>query len=115
MEKSIQIGDKTVAMKATASTVRRYRQKFGKDLFKELKPIMQAQGTEYDGYLTMDVVGDVFSNMSYIMAKQADPSVTDDPEEWLDQFDMMDIVNAIPQIIELWGLSTQSLSAPKKK
>ena len=43
------------------------------------------------------------------MAKHADPSIPDTPEEWLDGFNAFSIYQVLPQIIELWGLSIRDL------
>ena len=42
-------------------------------------------------------------NIAYVMAKHADPSIPDTPEEWLDGFNTFSIYQVLPQIIELWG------------
>ena len=48
------------------------------------------------------------------MAKHADPSIPDTPEEWLDSFNTFSIYQVLPQIIELWGLNTQTDVQAKK-
>ena len=58
---------------------------------------------------------DIFANVAYIMAWQYDNTIPSDPDEWLDQFDMLSIYLILPQIIELWGLNTEQLEKPKKK
>ena len=57
----------------------------------------------------------MISYAAYVMAKQADDSVPDDPLEWFDQFGMFDLTIAMPQILELWGMNTNTLAKPKKK
>ena len=42
-----------------------------------------------------------------IMAKHADPSIPDSPEEWLDEFNTFSIYQVLPKIIELWGLNVK--------
>ena len=54
-------------------------------------------------------------NIAYIMAWQYDHTIAEDPNEWLDQFEMFDIYIVLPQIIDLWGLNTEQLEKPKKK
>ena len=49
------------------------------------------------------------------MAKYADPSAPETPEEWLDTFDMFSIYFILPQIIELWRLNTKVMVESKKK
>jgi hypothetical protein len=54
-------------------------------------------------------------NIAYIMAWQYDHSIPDDPNDWLDEFEMFDIYIVLPQIIELWGLNAEQIENPKKK
>lgn len=109
MEKIINIGGKEVGFKATASTTRRYRQRFGSDLFADMSKIVVNASQLSRGDL------ECFENIAYIMAKQYDPSCPDDPNEWLDQFEMFSIYEILPQIIELWGQNNQTLTESKKK
>lgn len=57
----------------------------------------------------------VFENIAYVMAKAADNSVPDTAEEWLDQFGMMSIWYAFPQIAALWAASQKTNVDLKKK
>lgn len=111
MEKTLNIEGKEVVFKATASTPRRYRQRFGKDLFVDVSKIM---GEAERGGLTAEAL-ESFENMAYIMARQGDSSIPDDPDEWLDGFEMMSIYDVMPQLIELWGMNAETLEEPKKK
>ena len=110
MEKKIKVGDEEIAFKATASTPRRYRQRFGRDLFVDITTLV----TNAQNGLT---AGDLecFENVAYIMAKQADPNIPEDPDEWLDQFETLDIYQVLPEIIQLWGLNAMTIDEPKKK
>ena len=57
----------------------------------------------------------MFEDISYIMAKHADPQgVPDTPDEWLDQFGTFSIYQVLPEIIELWGLNVQTQVESKK-
>lgn len=111
MEKLLNISGKEVGFKATASTVRRYRQKFNRDLFKDIQSLMPRAE---EGNLSIADL-ECFMNIAYIMAWQYDNTIPSDPDEWLDQFEMFDIYYVLPQIIELWGLNTKELEIPKKK
>ena len=57
---------------------------------------------------------ELFENLSFTMAKHADPTIPDTPEEWLDQFNTFSIYQVLPQIIELWGLNIESEVKSKK-
>ena len=111
MEKVLNINGKEVGFKATASTTKRYRQKFNRDLFKDIEALIPKVNGEY---LAVDDL-ECFMNIAYIMAWQYDNTIPSDPDEWLDGFEMFDIYIILPQIIELWGLNMVELEKPKKK
>lgn len=111
MEKIVNINGREVGFKATASTTKRYREKFGRDLFKDVT-VLLPKANEND--LAIEDL-ECFMNIAYIMAWQYDSSIPSDPNDWLDQFEMFDIYLVLPQIIELWGLNNQTLEETKKK
>ena len=49
------------------------------------------------------------------MAKHADASIPDIPEEWLEQFNTFSIYQVLPQLIELWVLNVKTEVESKKK
>ena len=111
MEKLIDVKGKKVLFKATGSTLRRYRQRFQRDLFVDMQSLMQdAQAGEMSAKSL-----EIFENIAYVMAKQGDSSIPDDPNEWLDEFEMMSIYEVLPQLIELMGLNEATLETEKKK
>lgn len=111
MDKIVRIGDKDVPMRATGKTAIIFRQKFGKDLL-----VFFTNNAEKMASGKMpDDVSEMISYAAYVMAKQADDTVPDDPLEWFDQFGMFDLTIAMPQILELWGLNSKTLAKPKKK
>lgn len=105
MDKTINIGPKKVKLKATASTVRRYRAKFGRDLFAD---IQQFTAGEQSG-----VILEAIENLTYIMAKQANDSIPDDVDEWLDSFNVFPIAEFAPDVVRLWMASTITTVEPK--
>ena len=114
--KTITVDGQEVTFKASAAIPRIYRARFGRDLFKDLDQLISGINENDAGSstLTFDSL-EVFENISFIMAKAADPSVPDDPEKWLDRFETFSIYNILPQILELWGLNTATDSESKKK
>ena len=58
---------------------------------------------------------EMFENIAYVMAKHADSTIPDTPEEWLDEFNTFSIYQVFPKLIELWGLNVQTDVAAKKK
>lgn len=112
MERIINIAGQDIPFKATASTTRRYRQKFQRDLFTDMSALM---GEAEKGTGLSSASLEAFENVAYIMAKQADDTIPDDPDEWLDGFEMMSIYNVLPELIALWGMNADTLESPKKK
>lgn len=55
-----------------------------------------------------------FANIAYVMAKHADGSIPDTPEEWLDGFGTFSIYQVLPKLIELWGLNVKTDAEAKK-
>lgn len=111
MEKTININGKDIKFIANAANVFEYRDKFGGDMMTEITRITQA--TQNGASLPEGAI-ESFSKMAYIMAKEADNSVPDDIKEWLKNFEMFDIINAMPQLVELWTANIKGLSTQKK-
>lgn len=124
MEKIIIVGDKEVKMRASATIPRLYRFKFGRDIIKDLARLKKtfnkanslpedATEEEKEEAQLSELDLTIFENVAYIMAKHADPSQPDTPDEWLEQFDMFSIYQVLPQILTLWNLNTVTTSKPK--
>lgn len=132
MEKTVQIDGRPVKFRATASIPRLYRLKFGRDVIQDMaklrrdyKAALMSQNIPADAtedekkeleqnaeLSVLDLT--IFENISYLMAKHADPDgVPSDIGEWLDGFETFSIYEILPQIIDLWGDSTQSTSTAK--
>lgn len=105
MRGSITIDGKQVELKATASTIRRYRAWFNRDIIKDFKLIQRdfTSGEE----LSSDVI-EVIQNLTYVMARQADPSVPADIDDWLDQFDSFPVEDFAVDVVTLWARSLKS-------
>ena len=57
---------------------------------------------------------EMFENIAFIMAKHADPSIPDEVEDWLDEFNTFSIYQVLPQLIELWGMNIKTDAEAKK-
>lgn len=112
MERTINIDGRDVKFKATAATIRNYRAMFGRDLLMDFQTLQK--GVDSEETLSVDTLT-IFENLAYVMAKQADPTIPDTADEWLDTFDMFSIYVVLPQIVELWKLSELPISTSKKK
>ncbi len=114
--KSIEIDGRQVPFKASAAVPRIYRLKFGRDIFSDIDKLVDATQGGDAAESTLDVETlTIFEDVAYTMAKYADPSAPETPEEWLDTFDMFSIYFILPQIIELWRLNTKVMVESKKK
>ena len=115
MTQFIEIDGKQVPFRASAAIPRIYRIKFHRDIYKDLSALEKAVSKENEKDSKLDMLSlEMFENIAYIMAKHADPSVPDSPEEWLDGFSTFSIYKILPKIIELWGLNVQTTVRSKK-
>lgn len=115
MIKKIEIDGTQVSFRASAAIPRIYRMKFQRDIYKDLKALEKSIGSGEAENSTLDMFSlEMFENIAYVMAKHADSSIPDSPEEWLDNFGTFSIYQVLPQLIELWGLNTQTDIQSKK-
>ena len=138
MDKIVIIDGKEVGFRATALTPRLYRHKIGRDIIRDLnqlkrnyekaidaqniqkpgKDATEQQVNDYEQAMqdaqlsVMDL--EIFENVAFVMARQYDQNLPNTPEEWLDGFNTFSIYQVLPQIIELWGLNTQTDVQAKK-
>ncbi len=116
MKQNIEIDGKQVAFRASAAIPRIYRMKFHRDIYKDLRSLEKSIGDEKEEASDLDVFSlEMFENIAYIMAKHADSTIPDTPEEWLDEFNTFSIYQVLPQLIQLWGLNVQTEVDSKKK
>ena len=109
IRKDIEIDGQKVAFKASAAIPRIYRLKFQRDIYKDLATLEKSLGDGKAESSNLDMFSlEMFENIAFIMAKHADPSIPDTPEEWLDNFNTFSIYQVLPQLIELWGLNVQT-------
>ena len=115
MIKNIEIDGKQVAFKASAAIPRIYRMKFQRDIYKDLKALEKSIGDNSEESSNLDMFSlEMFENIAFVMAKHADASIPNTPEEWLDGFNTFSIYQVLPQLIELWGLNVQTDVEAKK-
>ena len=122
LEKKIMIDGKPVKFRASAAVPRLYMALTGSDIFSDIGDLTEQfhkpaeTGEQQKAQIDLKDLGKMstFENIAYVMAKHADPSIPDTPEEWLDGFNTFSIYQVLPQIIELWGLNTQTDVQAKK-
>ena len=127
VRKTVMIDGKEVVMGASALIPRLYRVKFGRDMIADMHLLQKSynraaslpkDATEeerQDAQLSvMDLT--IFENVAYMMVKHAGNDIPDTAEEWLDTFDgVFSIYEVLPSILDLWHLTNQTTSVPKKK
>lgn len=127
MEKTVNVGGTDVRMRASALIPRLYRFKFGRDMVSDMRQLQKSyakaaalpdtatEEERQDAQLSvLDLT--IFENVAWLMAKHADKSVADDPDEWLDSLEgVFTIYEVLPQILELWSMNQATTSTPKKK
>ncbi len=126
MDKTIIICGKPVVFRKTAGTMLRYKRQFGRELLPDLIkiynlfPTLKQYAWKTDELsdddkiaLAQIVLGtetEWMYDIAYIMAQQADPSITDEIE-WLDSFDDFNIMSIFVQLMPM--LQAESAVSPK--
>ena len=115
VRRTIEIDGKEVAFKASAAIPRIYRLKFQRDIYKDISLLEKSLGDNSEEESNLDLFSlEMFENIAFIMAKHADPSIPDEVEEWLDEFNTFSIHQVLPQLIELWGMNIKTDAEAKK-
>ena len=113
--RKIEIDGKEVAFKASAAIPRIYRLKFQRDIYKDLRVLEKSVGDSKEESSNLDLFSlEMFENIAFVMAKHAESSIPDTPEEWLDGFNTFSIYQVLPKLIELWGLNVKTDVEAKK-
>lgn len=113
--KTIEVDGKEVQFRASAAIPRLYRNKFHRDIYRDLNKLQKGIDENNAEESTLDTFSlELFENIAWLMARHADSTVPDNPEEWLDGFNTFSIYEVLPQIIELWGINTQQQVESKK-
>ena len=116
MTKEIMIDGVPVLFRADASIPRLYRIHFGRDVFADMGELIKQVAPNKNVEEIAKQNTEALENIAYIMAYHADRENTaDNIEDWLAQFGIMSLVGVLPQILELWGINTNSTSEVKKK
>ncbi|MGN1198087.1 MAG: hypothetical protein ACI4TA_10865 [Acetatifactor sp.] len=115
VRRNIEIDGKEVAFKASAAIPRIYRLKFQRDIYKDIAQLEKSLGDNTEEESNLDLFSlEMFENIAFIMAKHADPSIPDEVEDWLDEFNTFSIYQVLPQLIELWGMNIKTDAEAKK-
>lgn len=128
MEKTILCGGTEIRLKASALVPRLYRFTFGRDMMKDMNKLRRAynKATDIPEDATEEQREDaqlsaldltIFENVAFIMARHADPkNAPATPDEWLDSLPgVFSVYEVLPEILEMWQLSTATTAVPAKK
>lgn len=111
MYREIKIGKNTIPMLANGATPIRYRMVFKKDLINEFQ---QVEGNNYS------IAVDTLSELAFIMAQAAQMEDMSKLNmevyiEWLEQFEPLDLTEAVEEIVDLYMGNSETISEVKKK
>ena len=123
--KTIAICGQPVRFCASAATPRLYRLKFKRVIFADMQKMTkdfqakkakaQAEDMEQNAGTDLAVESlEIFENVAYIMAFQADRSIPDTIDAWLDQFEMFSIYEVLGELVQLWGDNLFTSASAKK-
>ena len=110
MFKEVKIGEQMIPMLSNGATPIRYRRLFHKDIISKMN-----EGTNADDAVEMA------SELAFIMSKSAEKVDMntinmDDFDEWLEQFETLDIVTASEEIFSVYiGQEVTTSTAKKNK
>ena len=110
MTADVKIGSETIKMCGNAATAIRYKAIFHRDLLMTFKGMSNEENFD----------SNIIKELAFVMTQQAQGAdfkqvSFDDYVAWLEQFEMFDVYEILPVILELWGLETKELSEPKKE
>lgn len=111
MEEIIKIEGKKIGLKASAGTVRLYRDVFARDLIIDIGTLEEE--ILKNKQMTMESSA-IAENAIYIMAKEYDPELPP-INDWLSEFSPYFVYSAIVHVIAMWHRNTATLNKSKKK
>ena len=123
MDKIITIDGREIKFRATARTPRLYRMLTNRDMIKDMNFLAKGFSDAKDKKNEDSIMSKlsinhliIFEDSAFVMAKQADPDMAEKTaDEWLDTFNMFDIYEIFPQLMDLWNLNTVTTAESKKK
>ena len=117
MDAKIRIADREVPVRKTGGTVLRYKRQFGREFLADLQKILVLRAkltpdttAEEKAEIVLCTETEWMYDILFIMAQQADPTITDELE-WLDSFDDFNVWAVFDQIMPL--LISESKVSPK--
>lgn len=124
MEKIVSVGEKKVVLRATAALPRVYRSIFGRDVFKDITPMLERyqkiDPEKTDEISMVNQIGDhdmeTLENLTFAMAWMGMPDVqTMEPLEWFDGFSSSELAVMEKEAFTLWVMDNYTIEETKKK
>lgn len=113
--KTIAVGGKDVTFRASAAIPRLYRNKFHRDIYRDLNELQKGIDENSAGESNLDTFSlELFENIAWLMARHADSAVPDSPEEWLDGLTLFLSTRCFRKSLNC-GASTRSSRSSLKK
>lgn len=115
--RKIIIDGNPVEFRASAAIPRMYRNRFGRDVYKDLLSLQSVVNENDPAASSLDNFSlQMFEDLAFVMWAAAHPDHKyDSPDEWLDNFNTFSIYEILPQLIELWGMNTETRVPQSKK
>lgn len=111
METLVEIEGKEVGLKASAGTVRAYRDECGRDLILDMGTVE----ADILGNKTLSIESTAIAeNVVYLMAKEYDSELPP-IKEWLDQFSPYFVYSAVVHVINMWHKNISTRNETRKK
>lgn len=109
MEKIVKIDGQEMKFAVNGGTPRLYRSIFRKDIFQGMNNAVNEKGEIKDS--------EIFENLAFIMAIQGGSvSMTTNIDDWLNAMsNPMAIMEAAPEILDLWLNTNETISTAKKE
>lgn len=109
------ISGKATGFRASALTPKLYRMHTGRDLlldFQRMADAVKAGRSSTDALSVLD-------DFAYILARQYaqahGETIAASADEWMDEYEMLDIYPIYPELVQLWAQSAKTTSTPQKK
>lgn len=124
MEKIVSLGDKKIVLRASAALPRVYRSIFGRDIFKDVTPMLERyQKINPKNASDLSVVNQIgdndmetLENITFAMAWMGMPDIRDmEQVGWLDQFSYSELSVMEKEAFTLWVLDNFAIDEDKKK
>lgn len=109
MERLVKIDGQEIKLAVNGGTPRLYRSIFRKDIFQGMNNAVNEEGEIKDS--------EIFENLAFIMAIQGGSiSMTTNIEDWLNAMsNPMAVMEAAPDILDLWLTTNETTSSAKKE